>query len=240
MAWYYNLNNQQTGPVDEAGVKDLIAAGQITHNTLVWQSGMERWQPASATPLAAMLPEGPPPLVGPPPMDAAAPTPQATPAARVKQIKLYFMLWWILMADGFLLCFSIRVFGPMLGIPALIASAVFGCLLLHRLWSAVQDGRAETTAGKAVGFLCIPFFNFYWQFVAIWGLAKDLNRYAREHSITAPQANEKLALIGCILSCCAVVPCLGLLALFPAGVISVLAMKGMCDTARAIIEGPAR
>ena len=44
----------------------------------------------------------------------------------------------------------------------------------------------------------IPLFNLYWQFVAVWGLSKDLNRYSREHNIIAPQANESLALAGCI------------------------------------------
>ena len=65
MAWYYCLNNQRCGPVDEAAVKNLIAAGTVTRNTLVWQDGMDSWQPVLATPLAAMLPSGPPPLVPP-------------------------------------------------------------------------------------------------------------------------------------------------------------------------------
>ena len=32
MAWYYCLNNQRCGPVDEAAVKNLIAAGTVTRS----------------------------------------------------------------------------------------------------------------------------------------------------------------------------------------------------------------
>lgn len=234
MAWYYCLNNQQCGPVDEAAVKNLIAVGTIARNTLVWQDGMNSWQPVSATALVAMLPPGPPPLV--PPTYTAAPMPQAAPAERVKQIRLFFMLWWILFAVGAALC--ITLIGAVLGLPAIIAGVVFYVMLLYKLWCTVQDGRAESTPGKAIGFLFIPFFNLYWQFVAFWGLSKDLNRYAREHGIAAPQANESLALTGCILNCCTVIPYAGLLAAIAAVIISIIAVKGMCDTAAAIIQSP--
>ena len=234
MAWYYCLNNQRCGPVDEAAVKNLIAAGTVTRNTLVWQDGMDSWQPVLATPLAAMLPPGPPPLV--PPAYAVTPMPQAAPAERVKQIQLFFMLWWILFAAGVSLC--ITLFGAVLGVPALIAGLVFYFMLLYKLWCAVQDGRAESTPGKAVGFMFIPFFNLYWQFVAIWGLSKDLNRYAREHNIAAPQANEALALTGCILNCCAIIPYAGIFAAIAAMIILIIAVKGMCDTTVAIIQSP--
>ena len=146
MAWYYNLNNQQTGPVDEARIKELIAAGQIIRGTLVWQSGMDRWQPASATSLAALLPEEPPPLMGPPPLWPRPRRRVRRPS--VKQIRLHFLLWWSLLADGLLLCFSSRVICVVLGIPALIAAAVFSCLLLYKLWAAVQDGGRKPRRAK--------------------------------------------------------------------------------------------
>jgi len=41
--WYYTMNNQQIGPVDEAEIKKLVAAGTITHSTLVWTNGMPNW-----------------------------------------------------------------------------------------------------------------------------------------------------------------------------------------------------
>jgi uncharacterized RDD family membrane protein YckC len=45
MAWYYNDNGKQTGPVDDAGLASLVASGKITSNTLVWREGMAGWEP---------------------------------------------------------------------------------------------------------------------------------------------------------------------------------------------------
>ena len=38
--WYYTLNNQQYGPVDEAKMKELAASGVINASTFVWTQGM--------------------------------------------------------------------------------------------------------------------------------------------------------------------------------------------------------
>jgi hypothetical protein len=246
MAWYYYLNNQLVGPVDDAAVKNLIAAGTLTRNTLVWQEGMNSWQPVLATPLAAMLPPRPPPV---PPAYAAMPMPQAAPAERVKQIKLFFMLWWILSAAGIAACptaclmlIRSRLFAACLtfigAVLAIVAGFVFHVMLMYKLWCTVQDGRAASTPGKAIGLMFIPFFWLYWQFVAIWGLSKDLNRYAREHNVAAPQANESLALTACILNCWAVIPYAGILAAIAGLIVLIIAVNRMCDTAAAIIRSP--
>ena len=160
--------------------------------------------------------------------------PQSAPAERIKQIENCFKGWWICLAVGVGLC--ITCIGAVLGIPALIAGVVFHMMLLYKLWCTVQDGRAESTPGKAIGFLFIPFFDIYWQFVAIWGLSKDLNRYSREHNIAAPDAKESLALTVCILNCCSIIPYVNFLTGIAALITSIIALKGMCDTAIAIIQ----
>ena len=58
---------------------------------------------------------------------------------------------------------------------AAVVALGFGCDVLYKLWSLIPADKARTTPGKAVGFLFIPLFNFYWNFVAIHGLAKALN-----------------------------------------------------------------
>jgi len=45
MNWYYDLGGQRQGPVAEAELDRLLAAGTITTNTLVWCEGMENWTP---------------------------------------------------------------------------------------------------------------------------------------------------------------------------------------------------
>ncbi|GHT22281.1 hypothetical protein FACS189419_04590 [Planctomycetales bacterium] len=75
--------------------------------------------------------------------------------------------------------------------------------LLYRSWAIIQDGdEVATTPGRAVGFLFIPFFNCYWAFVSLLGLAKGMNTYCRQRQIHAPVVSETVAIIN---SCMATV-----------------------------------
>ena len=82
------------------------------------------------------------------------------------------------------------IFG-LLGLIVAIVAVVFGLLaivfglrILHKLWSLIPIHKAKTTPGKAVGFLFIPLFNLYWNFVAIYGLAKALNIETGRRSVS--------------------------------------------------------
>jgi uncharacterized membrane protein len=45
--WYYAVNNEQKGPVNESELKAQFAARKLSpDNTLVWKDGMENWTPA--------------------------------------------------------------------------------------------------------------------------------------------------------------------------------------------------
>ena len=66
----------------------------------------------------------------------------------------------------------------------LVLTFVFGCLILHELWSLIPTHKARTTPGKAVGFLFIPLFHLYWVFIAIYGLAKALNAETGRKSVS--------------------------------------------------------
>ena len=67
-------------------------------------------------------------------------------------------------------------------IIANVGAGVFGCLVLHKLWSLIPAPEARTTPGKAVGFLFIPWYYLRWNFVAIHGLAKALNAEIGQNS----------------------------------------------------------
>ena len=60
-------------------------------------------------------------------------------------------------------------------LPITVPAVVLSCIVHYKCWKAVPKEIARTTPGKAVGFLFIPFFNFYWAFVSYQGLAEDLN-----------------------------------------------------------------
>lgn len=78
MSWFYSMDGQQAGPVEQDVIFQMLQQQQITPQTLVWQEGMPEWKPvaeielfAQAVHAAASAPPPPAPGTIPPP----APTP---------------------------------------------------------------------------------------------------------------------------------------------------------------------
>jgi len=46
--FYYSLNGQQQGPVTEDQLRQMVATGTLTPDTLVWREGMAEWQPLAS------------------------------------------------------------------------------------------------------------------------------------------------------------------------------------------------
>jgi uncharacterized membrane protein YhaH (DUF805 family) len=47
--WYFvDGNGQQTGPVPISSLKEHVASGLVTGNTMIWTEGMAEWLPASS------------------------------------------------------------------------------------------------------------------------------------------------------------------------------------------------
>ena len=47
-------------------------------------------------------------------------------------------------------------------------------MLHYRCWNAIPERFRSLSPGQAVGFVFIPFFNFYWAFLTWPKLAEDL------------------------------------------------------------------
>ncbi len=122
------------------------------------------------------------------------------------------------------------------GLAAVIASAVFHLILLYRSWEVVQDGRARTTPGRAVGFMFIPIFNLYWFFVAKFGLAKDLNAFAERHAINSRPVSPGLGLACSILLLLSLIPLVVVFAIIPALVVLLLFLKQVTDACCDIVD----
>ena len=140
---------------------------------------------------------------------------------------------FILMCIGGILVAAEEMAGAAIifpGLAAVLYGAVVWFVLVYRMWRAIQDGHARTTPGKAVGFLFIPFFNFYWQFEAFWGFAKDCNQYIDRHNASATKLPEGLFLASCILTFVGFVPYLGGLAGIADVVIMIILVSKICDT----------
>jgi hypothetical protein len=175
--WYYTLNNQQYGPVDEAKIKELAANGSINLNTMVWTAGMAAWAPITQTPLASQLGNLPP-----------APPAAYYPAAvmkdpEVKKLDDLFLWFWICLA-GSLITF---------GVSAMVSVVLF-FIIIYKAWKAVQHEGIRATPDQAVAYCGIPGWNFYWIFPAFKGLAKELNEVLAKENISAEPVSEETAL----------------------------------------------
>jgi hypothetical protein len=152
--WYYTVNNQQAGPVDEAEIKKLVAAGTITAATQVWTNGMAAWAPIGSTPLAS--------LVGSLPPAPPAFAPVAVDKPEVASIKKLFTWFWI------------SLIAILIGIGLPVAMVLF-FIIIYKAWKLVQHEGVRGDADKMVANCFIPGWNFYWYFPAFRGLAKEFN-----------------------------------------------------------------
>lgn len=87
----------------------------------------------------------------------------------------------------------------------LLYTAIVMFVLLYKAWASIQDQYTRITPGKAIGFLFIPLFNYYWVFQAYWGLAKEHNLYLKRHNLNLPELHEGFYLAYCIVLICNII-----------------------------------
>ncbi|MCI0662646.1 MAG: ABC transporter permease [Acidobacteria bacterium] len=117
-----------------------------------------------------------------------------------------------------------------------LCSAILIIVLLYKMWRAIQDGHARTTPGKAIGFLFIPLFGFYWLFQVTWGFARDYNRYVARHSVNAPKLSEGLFLAFAILSLVTLIPFPGRFLSIIYFFLAIVVVSKICDAVNATPE----
>lgn len=94
--WYYALNNEQKGPINESELKADFATNKLPPDTLVWKDGMESWTPANQVPAfvfrppptAAKLPTPPAAAAGAPAVPAAAVPAASAPSSSTTPVDL--------------------------------------------------------------------------------------------------------------------------------------------------------
>ena len=156
---------------------------------------------------------------------------------------MHHQWWWIgypLYIIGEFLPKDAELLLALLWIPALIVMTVFWCILLYRQWSLLQGHGARVTPGKAVGFGFIPFYCFYWWFVAYAGLATDTNRRLKEIGTNAKRMSFGLAVTDCILgilsSTIGFIPVIGAALTVPIMIIGFILVVQQRDCVLAIME----
>lgn len=95
-AWHYAWAGKSEGPVDDLTIRDLIRAGRIKADTLVWTEGMADWQRAdqhfafAPPPLTTAMPPLPPGTQMPPPFARNGDQGAAPARSFVEAIKVCF------------------------------------------------------------------------------------------------------------------------------------------------------
>jgi hypothetical protein len=102
------------------------------------------------------------------------------------------------------------VLSGILAAPPLAASSVLFFVQLYKMWNLVQDGRADVTPEAAVGLCFVPLFNLFWIFVALCGLAKNLNAFCDRQHLRARRVPVGLVLAACVVL---VIPCVNFFSL---------------------------
>jgi hypothetical protein len=180
--WYYYESEQQKGPIADEEFTILFGTGSLPANTLVWSEGLTEWVEAR------MIENLVPAAFIPPPAPASQPEPKSSQVIEkapelLKHIKPYptLILFAISTCLG-IVPFAIRADGHAEAadsaclrlLPLDIAAVVFIAILHYRCWKAVPPQCRATTPGKAVGFLFIPVFDFFWAFISWPKLAEGL------------------------------------------------------------------
>ena len=65
--FHFDNGGQPAGPYPVNALRQFVASGQLTRDTVVWTDGMPGWAPASTVPALQPLFSAPPPLPGSPP-----------------------------------------------------------------------------------------------------------------------------------------------------------------------------
>ena len=170
-----------------------------------------------------------------------------TPTFTAQSVQTHFVIlavtWWIgfpLSIVSEFLPTAVELLLGLIWIPALIVTTVFWCILLYRQWSLLQGHGARVTPGKAVGFGFIPFYCFYWWFVAYAGLATDTNNHLKTVGITSKHMSFGLAVTDCILGILActigLIPRVGAVIMLPSMIIGFILVVQQRDCVLAILE----
>lgn len=192
--WYYLENKKQFGPIDETAIKMKINDGHFYRKTWVWHAGMETWQPAEASSLGKYFPADQP---------QQSPLPETeNPVAnhQIKELNSLFLWSWV--------CLVLSLFTYGLGFTA---TMVLWYIILYKCWKLIQDGDTRITPEKAVGFLFIPAYKYYWNFIAYPGWVKSVNQYIQNRGYPIAKLNPKTPTAMCILAVLSIIPAVALI-----------------------------
>ena len=207
MNLYIGKDGKQLGPFAKEQVLPMVEAGLFSPTDLGWHDGIPNWIPLHEL-LGVSLPASShpsPPLL---PSTEATRNTASRPAssltkstkeeAAAQTIKVDLAMRWLMTSTGagVLLEFAPNRHFLVMAIISTVFEAIYCSILHYRCWSALPERFRATTPARAVGFLFIPFFNFYWAFVTWPKLVKGLEAWEKSRGRASTENLHALAL-GC-------------------------------------------
>lgn len=212
---YYVLKgDDQLGPFEEIELREMITSAHFTGEELAWREGMPDW-----VPINNIFPPPPPPNKNPPTTEIRikATRIEWLPALAMNAVALAMEI--LVLARVFVYNFALAASRPSYGgysepkqdgndldyylfllWGAVWIIAILFSLILHfRCWSFLPKRFCSVSPGKAVGFLFIPFYNFYWAFVTWPKLARGYEELQEALGVNNPTRMFGLALTYAIL-----------------------------------------
>lgn len=192
------MNDRSSGPFTESEIRSMLANRTITISDLCWSQGMNEWKPIREM-IAVPVNLNPPITQSNQHVLPSAPKVNWIPALVLECVATPALILTSLVAledDDAAQVLSLLSF------PILILSVVFSSILHFHCWNAIPERFRFTSPGKAVGYLFIPFFNFYWAFVSWPKLNEGLVIWQRSEGRQPAADAQGLALIYSILFVC--------------------------------------
>jgi hypothetical protein len=191
------------GPVDEQGLLAWVKAGRVAASTTVHDHDTDQMAPACKLPfLAGQFAPPPPPIYaagpvgsyGAMPMPYADVVPANSPGAIMHTLEHFSGAGVVLLHIVTLGIFTVIWFN-----------------LMHGKMPRTRPD--DPSAGKAIGFLFIPFYNLYWIFFTYLRLVDRINQQRAARGLPAQLRGFTMAI--CILSVIPYVNCLNSFFIWP-------------------------
>ena len=175
--WYCHIGGQRYGPVDQSTLQQWLAEGRLKPSDQVWAEGMAQWAPAQS-------------IEGLCPPDSVSPSPKPPESAVPPELRAQHRL-------------SISSVAWMV-ILHYISLGIVPMVRLNLMHGKMPKNRPnDPSAGRAIGFFFIPFFNWYWMFFTYCRLCDRINEQ-REMRGLSRSVPKGLAIAMCVAICISV------------------------------------
>lgn len=121
--------------------------------------------------------------------------------------------------------------------PFMFTLLILPFVVIYKMWASIKDGNhARTTPGKAIGFLFIPFFNFYWLFQVWGGFPTDYNNYVERHRLNIPPLGSGIYTGYPVLIVLSVIPFLNILTVLAALCVTLVIIAKTSDAVNRLAD----